>query len=599
MEAKLKVKYKSLTTPLNVNLPDLTILTGVNGSGKTHFLESIVSGITELFENNVILNPKNYNTCKYVNSAHLNPNSKIFTKEQLDKYKNELWSKYDQFLQNFKRDPQAQIQNYFRGANELKVFDSILKESGKEIDKLTMNDFYYCYPIDDGLHNDIFQQNFSTIFKNYHSKYDNNNYNEYLHNAKGYKDVKYLTEEEFVKKYKEAPWNFINKILKEAKLDYHFDLPHTIHRDAPFELKLINNLSDLEIQFGELSSGEKILMSLAFAIYNSISDLGFPKILLIDEPDAFLHPTMVKELLNIIDKVFIKEKGMKVIITTHSPSTVALANDQNIFIMHKEGSTGKRIEKSTRNKALKMLTSGVPSLSINYENRRQIFVESDIDVYFYDKVYDKLKEKLLNEVSLNFISVGKDAEGGDVRVKDIVNTLSKHGNNFIFGIIDWDRKNNSNDFVKVLGHNRRYNIENYIFDPIIISAFLLREKIITREELGILNNENYSDFKNFSSQQLQNISDFLTSKLSNYINSTDPKRVTVKYINGIELQIPEWYLIHNGHDLEESLLKAFSELGKYGKNNSLKKEIISKIIDDIPEFISNDIIELFQQIQEH
>src|SRR5690606_21408835 len=140
----------------------------------------------------------------------------------------------------------------------------------------------------------------------------------------------------------------------------------------PFELKLINTFNQSEVKFSDLSSGEKVLMSLALALYNSKFDIEFPRVLLMDEPDASLHPTMSKQFLEIIENVFVKEKGVKVIITTHSPSTVALAKEEDLFVVNK---TGVRIEKTTKDKALKILTSGVPSFSVNYENRRQVFVE--------------------------------------------------------------------------------------------------------------------------------------------------------------------------------------------------------------------------------
>ena len=55
----------------------------------------------------------------------------------------------------------------------------------------------------------------------------------------------------------------------------------------------------------------------------------------------------------------------------------------------------------------------------------------------------------------------------------------------VYGIVDWDLQYNGNDYVKVMGKNKRYTKENYIFDPILITAFLLREKLIKREDIGL------------------------------------------------------------------------------------------------------------------
>ena len=54
-------------------------------------------------------------------------------------------------------------------------------------------------------------------------------------------------------------------------------------------------------------------MSLALALYNSNFDIQFPKVLLMDEPDALLHPSMSKKFLDVIKEIFVIQKGVKVI----------------------------------------------------------------------------------------------------------------------------------------------------------------------------------------------------------------------------------------------------------------------------------------------
>lgn len=606
MRINLTTKYKSLNPPLVIDLPDFTILTGVNGAGKTHFLSGISTSIIQITDNDVLLNPPQNNTitCKYVSSHSLTPNeSAVITREQLNQSIQQLWQQYQQFQNNFKRNPNAKLEHNVGDIRHRKIITQIATEAKKNINELSSDDFYKFYPLDDGMHNDVFYQNFSNLFKRYQDKYDDNQYKQYRVNVKGHNDVEFLTDEQFTATYGEAPWDFVNKIIKEAKLDYHINSPSNSHRDAPFELKLVNNFNKAEIQFSELSSGEKVLMSLALALYNSKNDFDFPKVLLMDEPDASLHPSMSKQFLDVIERVFVKDKGVKVIVTTHSPSTVALANEDNLFMMNK---VGQRIEKTTKDKALKILTSGVPAFSVNYENRRQVFVESPNDVLFYEKIYQKLSSYLIPEISLCFISSGEsktDKNGTKVsncdQVINITTILRKGGNNFVWGIIDWDSTNASTDFVKVLGDGKRYAIENYLFDPILLSALLFREKLIKSEDLGLTNNETYFNFKNFGQEQLQVVANFITAKVALTVKPTDTTTTKYRLLNGMELDIPIWYLHHHGHTLEDILLTTFPALGslKKGKEEALKLEIINKVIDDIPELISVELLNVLKSVQ--
>jgi ABC-type cobalamin/Fe3+-siderophores transport system ATPase subunit len=155
------------------------------------------------------------------------------------------------------------------------------------------------------------------------------------------------------------------------------------------------------------------------------------------------------------------------------------------------------------------------------------------------------------------------------------------------------------DFVKVLGNGSRYSIENYIFDPILVAALLLREKIISREDLELSNNQTYSDFKHLSQSQLQKISDFSVNKILSQFNFNDKSTVKNKLLNEIEIEIPLWYLHCQGHELEQMFVKVFPKLNeiKKGKEVLLKMAIIEKVIDDIPELISVDLLDIYSKLQ--
>jgi ABC-type multidrug transport system ATPase subunit len=591
MKLTSSTKFLSIE-PFVAELPDFTILTGLNGAGKTHLLRGIAEGKIKITHEDIELQP-----IRFVESNQLIPNQiPPITKQNLDAKIKSLYTKFSaQTTPRVAGRPQATLTEL-----EKKIISQVAANAKKAVNNLEADDFYIYYPLEDDIETrDVFFQNFSVLFKRYQLKFDENEYKEYRTTTKGEKGLSFQSKAEFISLYGEYPWDLVNKILSEAHLDYHVDSPNDSHRDAPYDIKLINNVNGNKINFEGLSSGEKVLMSLAFALYNSNNDVKFPKVLLMDEPDASLHPSMSKQFLDVIQKVFVQEKGVKVIITTHSPSTVALASEESLYTVNK---TGTRLQKSTKDSALKILTTGVPSFSVNYENRRQVFVESPNDVLFYERIYQRLSNLLISDVSLSFISSGEsrtDKNGIKIsncdQVINIVETLRLAGNKFIWGIVDWDQKNSSTESIKVLGNGKRYSIENYLLDPILIVALLLREKIITRSEIGLESNQTYIDFKNLSEQNLQIIIDFFIAKLE--LDSGNNENV--KLLNGINVQIPKSFLHHQGHDLEALILKKFPELNslKKGKEDALKLEVITKIIDDIPEIISEDLVKVFLELQ--
>lgn len=282
--------------------------------------------------------------------------------------------------------------------------------------------------------------------------------------------------------------------------------------------------------------------------------------------------------------------------TTHSPSTVALAAEESLFAMYKD--ENRRLRKTSKDKALAILTAGVPTLSIDYENRRQVFVESQHDVESYEPIYKKIRNELIPEISLNFISSGVSGKGNCDQVKAVVNQLYQGGNKTVYGIVDWDLKNNGNDRIKVLGQGKRYSIENYVIDPILLAAYLLREKWIERSMIGLGEHENYIHIGVIDNKRLQTVVNFIVEKVKIHLQiQAEANNICCEYKGGQVIDLPSWFLQIQGHQLETVVKNIFPELQRFQKEGEFKREIIKKVIDDIPSLISKDFVSLFQEIQ--
>jgi ABC-type molybdenum transport system ATPase subunit/photorepair protein PhrA len=601
---KLNKVFKSLK-PIELNLPNFIILTGLNGVGKTQFLQTINEKHASVSENGKILNNK-----RFFNTQSLKPNklSNIdpvqFSQEQ-DMHINDMHMQFQDYfaqskLPNFESD-QFLIQRYGNANNSFFKIIEYLKGK-KDLENITRNDFINL-PSDISISGDLFHQNFTLIFQKWLDAFHQNEYNQFL-KSKG-DDLTVLSNDEFLKIHGQKPWKIINSIFRESGLNYKFNVNENYRKYSHFSIQLFNTNSNVVIHnFEDLSSGEKVIMSLAFALYNSKYNGNIPDIILLDEPDASLHPLMSKMLLNVIEKIFVKKLNIKVIITTHSPSTIALANVENIFSIDPKS---RNITKVSKDFALSILTKDIPSFSIIYENRRQVFVESENDVVFYEKIYILLKQKLNREISLSFISSGEtrtDKNGIKIsncqQVINISETLRNAGNNFIYGIVDWDLDNkNLEDYIIVNGKNERYNIESLIFDPLLVSILLIRHRIGNFEDIN--ENYKYSKISILNQTDFQLIINHYIEKIKSEFKCEQNNEVLkISYINGLELSIPKWYLHYQGHELESILINKFQKLNEIKKNDEkkLKLEIIDKVLYDFTEFIPLSFVETFRKIQE-
>ncbi len=592
IELRFKAIYKSINGLGNIQLPDFTVITGLNGSGKTHLLEAIFhsSLIVKVLDGEYELENRKM---KYVQHGSLRSEFSGTAKSYGASPR--ILEKYEEYKKKSKTK-RSPIETFLVGS-DIKLIKAIASEAKKDLENLSPEDFHQHYPIDDGsIANDIFRNNLSALFKRYHLKYDNNSYKEYRY--KKYGEGAYLKEPEFLEKYGPPPWELVNKVFEECRFDYRINNPSNLHRDIPFSAKLFNQISGIEIEkFSDLSSGEQIIFSLAISLFNHRSNLqvDFPKLLLVDEPDSSLHPSMTKQLLDVVQNVLLRERGIKVIMTTHSPSTVALSPENSIYLMQ---SVEPRLIKTTKDKALSTLTSGVPTLSVNYENRRQVFVESKYDQSCYELIYKKISAIKPSEVSLNFLCAGADGSSGCDQVKELVSKLSEFGNTQVFGIIDWDGRNTGNNRLKVLGQGKRHSIENYVFDPLMIALYLIRENIENKDLYGFSENQSYFDAKDFSEQGLQKIVDTFISKIESLKDGNASEELEAcSTFSGKVVNIPKWYLCCRGHDVEAKVKQVFPPLQCFRNEGSLKKDIIQKVFYDLPGFIPLDLLDIIESIR--
>ncbi|EMQ94993.1 hypothetical protein D778_00178 [Xanthomarina gelatinilytica] len=590
IKVTIRQKHKSVEPPCTFELPEFSVLTGKNGSGKTHLLEAIA----DKDKSSVEIYGKPTQNIKYIPFNGLNPKiQESCDPNSISQHIKNVWNKFHSAKQNAQRRNRnniGEINRQMNDANATNFLNKTIRDSGKGYEELTEDDFGDSFDISFMGQNDFFTAQFALIFKNYHKRQEENNINEY-YQSKGKSISKpVLTQEEFTEKYGEPPWEFVNKILDETSIPYEVNNPENDRLDSNFIFKLKDKIQGFEISSADLSTGEKVLMSLALAIYNTGGDLGKPDVLLIDEPDAGLHPSMSKMMVKILRENIVEQNKIPTVISTHSPTTVISSEGISIYQLIRGNSSPTKIPVQ---EAVEILSSDIPFLRISTEKRRQVFVESKYDVTYYELLMN-IYGRLVSFSSEPIFIPARTSNGSNCTdVIEVVKNLYSNGNEQIYGIIDWDLSNASVDRILVLGENDRYAIENYLLDPFLLGLLTIRENKIPITDFVGISITTYSQAINLNQADAQ----IIINKILNDLGLQSTNKVKYKTFNGWELETTVEFNHYQGHDLESLYKTKYPFLNAYQREDALKKDIIEKVINDHPNFAPVELSEIIMKIK--
>lgn len=467
--------------------------------------------------------------------------------------------------------------------------DHLKRLSGKRLTELSKQEFeFYTNPLA-GVR-DPFTLSATQVFLSYHERANRQDFYQWRYEKRGRQGARPLTDEEFLELFGPPPWEPLNAALKTMDLPYAFTTPEGDDDDYTFEAHLEDPVAKRLIKSDELSSGERTLLAIALSLFgasNLPETVGMPRLLLLDEPDTSLHPSMIRRLVELMNDVLSRQFGVKVIIVTHSPTTVAVAPEPSLVIMRRDEQP-RLILSPTRDKALGALTVGIPTLSVKLQNRRQVFVEAKNDAQFYGQIYAVLRETghVTSEISLEFIPAGKGEKGGgDHAVKRLVLALRAADLRTVFGIVDRDARQDAPEGVCYSAERR--TLENFVYDPVIIGYLLLRQKLIRPSVLGLDDAVRHIDI---DSRMAPQIAKGVLARLG----YTDASALVVcSYVDGFSVRIPQSYLEIPKEELESLITTAFPPLKGV---RELRSAVVRLGYDDRPGFIPLEIKNLFSAI---
>lgn len=414
MLLKYNEDHKSIKSFSDIEVSNFSIFTGINGSGKTQLLEAILNGKIQVegiraneiayfdstnfqipkeqtisTENikreklalwqNFITKPANRpspkETFNQIKTSSIPNHVKTFEKISNEKNKPVLLLKWEDLDNN--QDIFNELEKYQQGIDVLKsrnqtdvrIIEFAFNYNGF-IDNITQKEFMEKISVYTSVNN-FFAQQISHIFVNFNNLCTLE-YAKLLKQNESSEITPITYKKEAVrivlKKYGgEYPWDYINDLF-ESFNDFNYkitkpdefeleDLDDT--QSKQFTATLYNEKKNLTINFDELSSGEKTLLAMALMMFNTVLTKHFPKLVLLDEIDSTLHPSMTEDLLLALRNIF-TNNGINVMLVTHSPSTVAFAQKDSIYLVN---STSKEfIEKTDPQTALGILTQGYMTL---------------------------------------------------------------------------------------------------------------------------------------------------------------------------------------------------------------------------------------------
>ena len=276
------------------------------------------------------------------------------------------------------------------------------------------------------------------------------------------------------------------------------------YQDYQFHAQFRNLHTGKIYPLENLSSGEKILMSLCLATFNRKMGRHQPSLILLDELDAVLHPSMIKAYIYCL-KEFMVENGTRVIIATHSATTVSMLEDGEIFRIERVGRNINVVPVSKSN-AVSELSEGLATIdnglriaassnaapiTILTEGNNTLHLKRWAQLFFPDEVsvFDELPSHRSNS---QLVFYGR--------------LLSKMNiNSHILIVWDWDAKSYAKQLTEELT-----NTQN-------VTAFCFEQRSGTKESKGIENKYDYTY-----------LSDFLTASYDTRTNTLVSRNMSSK-----------------------------------------------------------------------
>lgn len=475
IEIQLNQEYRSFSDGFKTILEgDLVILSGINGSGKTQLFD-IIRGFqresrVEKINRSVQIDRVSITEDQIVHRS-IRDYSSVSDLTQgsariIEDHLNNLWNWYTQYNLNPEPNQIGGYQDSCKRARDLLIEKIGQDQFNKK--NILRDDFNKIFEDFVLYHDDIFTNKIGEIFFRFTTDREQKIID--IHNNEEPRfDESTLPP---------APWTRLNELLDKLKFGYKFksnykNRNHALsEQPALFAVNSDGTINETERRtLQDLSDGEKAIISLTFAMLAS-EDIH-PKILILDEYDAPLNPSLINAFFFVLKDFFI-DKGVQVILATHSPATLSLAPNYAFFyeVFKKDIIQGRLLkverEQYTELKVANQrfvdrideLQDEIITLNekIQTGNNPLIVTEGKTDI----KHLKKSKVELDIDCDIEFHKINEN--WGDSVLKTLLENLARiHSSRKIIGIFDRDVKDIVKDIEKDSQQYKDYGNNVYAF----------------------------------------------------------------------------------------------------------------------------------------
>lgn len=358
------------------------------------------------------------------------------------------------------------------------------------------------------------------------------------------------------------PWELFNAFCKDADIGFEVvapSIPQKVSIFSPnppqYKLAIRDTARGITVDIDQASTGERIMVAIvSWRFWAAVTNTSY-EVIILDEPDAHLHPSLVRKFLSVLQTVLVEQYGARVIITTHSPSTVSFSPEGSVFELRRHDNP-RIIPVINTGEAVAKLCGGLITVD---PATRFVVLEGPTDMPFYRDLWTLMTEAGLPA----FPGISFFFRDGCTKVQETIHYLRKWEFNRFFGILDRDAGANTNtesEGVFVLDRN---GVENYLFDPLNIWLCLWMHRNSAHSELHqipSLRQGNGAQLKSLAPAQLQLIVDSVWRKIRARLPEIEPwmdETTLVGFHGGVELRYPRWFLDFDDHSMASTIRSVF------------------------------------------